>query len=231
MPTTHLDLCKQLVEDAGISGTFTSVVNQTGEFKRVVNWIIRATTEVEGIWFDWDFLHNFHTFATTIGVSDYPAPANHNLWDVATGKIPADEMNLDYWMWTRKKYDSTALAAGDPYAFTVLPDKSLRLYDTPTSIKTLSFEYWNIPTVLAANADEPAIPVQFRDIIVSKALQFYANYESADEVKSQALEQFTVRLRQLESHSAPSRQARDSINTGADIVVSADDEYGDGYGY
>lgn len=220
--TTFLDLCQQLVEDAGISGTFTSVAGQTGEFKRVVDWVVRATTEIEGVWFDWDFLHNFHTFNTVIGVSDYPAPSNHNLWDDKTAKIPAEEFQLLFEMWTRRKRDFASPVAGDPFEFTVLPDKAIRLFDTPVRIQTIAIEYWQVPTVLVNNADVPSMPKQFRDIIVAKALQFYANYESADEVKTQAIEIFTVRMRQLESHSAPSRQARDSINTGAEIQVEAE---------
>jgi len=74
------------------------------------------------------------------------------------------------------------------------------------------------------NGDEPAVPVQFRDIIVAQALVYYANYESADEAKTQAIEEYQDRMRQLESHSAPSMQAKDSIHTGADIQVVADSD-------
>ena len=154
MPTTHLDLCKQLVEDAGISGNFTTVSGQVGEFRRVVNWIIRATTEIEGLWFDWDFLHSFHSFNTVADVSDYPAPANHNLWDNKTAKIAAEEYPLEYTMWTRRKLDPTLPYSGDPFEFTVLPDKSIRLYATPVSIKGISIEYWRRPTELVANTDK-----------------------------------------------------------------------------
>ena len=225
--TTFFDLCEQLVEDAGISGAFTSVVNQTGEHRRVVNWVIRATTSVEGKWFDWDFLHTFLSFNTVIGISDYPAPADHNLWDNArTCKIPSQQTVLDYTMWTRKKIDPTLPMAGDPWEYTVLPDKALRLYNTPTDIQEITIEYWKRPTILIDNLDEPSIPVQFRDIIVAQALLYYANYESADEVKTQAIEQLADRMRQLESHSAPSMQSKDSVHTGTNIQVTAESDYG-----
>lgn len=224
--TTFFDLCEQLVEDAGISGNFTSVTGQTGEFQRVVNWVIRATTSVEGKWFDWDFLHTFYTFNTVVGISDYPAPADHNLWDNAdTAKIPAEEMSLEFIMWTRKKKDPVALVAGTPWEYTVLPDKALRLYDTPTEIIQIGIEYWKRPTILVDSLDEPRIPVQFRDIIVAQALIYYANYESADEVKVQATESYADRMTQLESHSAPSMQAKDSLHTGTEIQVVADPGY------
>jgi hypothetical protein len=219
MPSTFLELGQQLVEDAGISGNITSMVNQTGEFKRVVDWVIRATTEVEGLWFNWDFLHNFYSFNTVVGVSDYAPPSDYNLWDNATAKIVAQNLPLEFVMWTRKKLDVTAPIAGTPYLFTVLPNKSLRFYNTPTSIDQIDIEYWQKPTVLAANLDTPAIPVQFRDIIVYKALQYYANYESADEAKTQALEAYAARLAQLESYASPAQQAKESLSTGMDIQV------------
>lgn len=224
--STFLELCQQLVEDAGISGTFTSVASQKGEFKRVVNWITRATTEIEGLWFNWDFLHVFHTFDTVVGVSDYPAPTNHNLWDVVTAKLPTREQTLDSISWTRKKLDPSLPYDGDPFEFTVLPNKSIRLYGTPTSIIKLDIEYWKVPTALVNNADTPAIPLQFRDIIVYKALQHYANYESADEVKVQSLENYQARLTQLESQALPGHQASGSVNTGVDIQVMSPYDYG-----
>lgn len=216
---TFLDLCQQLVEDAGITGNFTSVVSQTGEFKRVVNWVARSVTEIEGLWFNWDFLNVFHSFDTVVGVRDYPAPANYNLWDYATARLPDREQRLDFIQWTRQKLDPTKPFNGDPYRYTILPDKAIRLYDTPVSILTVEIEYWRKPTVLTANLDEPSIPEQFRDIVVYKALWYYANYESADEAKIQATENYGARLRQLESYALPANQASGSINTGTDIVV------------
>lgn len=225
--TTFLDLCVQLVEDAGISGEITSVSAQQGEFKRVVDWVVRATTEIEGMWFNWDFLHVFHTFATIVDVQDYPPPPDHNFWDVATAKIPADESRINYEMWTRKKLNMSLPSSGDVYEFTVLPSKALRLYSTPSSIQTIAIEYYKRPKILVDNLDTPNIPVQFRDIIVAKALQYYANYESADEVKAQALENLSARLRQLESHSLPAHQASGSVNTGVEIQVVAEGSHGD----
>ena len=44
---TYLQLCQQLMLDAGISGTMSTVVSQSGELGRVTNWINTATKEVE----------------------------------------------------------------------------------------------------------------------------------------------------------------------------------------
>jgi hypothetical protein len=217
---TNIQLCQQLMDDAGISGTLVSTVNQTGELGRVVNWIARAVTEIEGLWFNWNFLHNFHTTSLIIGVSDYPAPEGLNFWDKKTFSISDYEQRLDYVDWTQAKQIVTDPEDGDPHTVTVLPAKTLRFYDTPTQILTIKSQYWSVPTVLAGNAAEPAIPEQFRDIIVYKALQYYANYESADESKIAGIEQYIPRLNQLQSSELPANQGQGNINTGADVVVS-----------
>lgn len=233
MYKTYLNLCQRLIEEAGISGQIASVVNQTGEFKRVTEWIKRATTEIEGKWFDWNFLHTFATVNIIVGVSDYPAPSGHNVWDTQTAVIPAESMPLDYIQWVRKKKDPTQPVSGDPFLFTVLPNQTLRFYDTPTKAAVISIEYWTVPTILAANTDEAAIPEQFRDIIVWKALQYYSNFESADEAKVQAIENYDARLDQLESRELPGYQGAATKYTGTQIDVVAGSTSGsyidDGY--
>jgi hypothetical protein len=95
------------------------------------------------------------------------------------------------------------------------------MIDTPTRVLTIAAQYFRTATELIENADTPAIPVQFRDIIVYKALQYYANYEGADETKLAGVEQYAPRLIQLESSELPSNRASGSVYTGTEIQVVA----------
>lgn len=220
MASTFLEMCQQVVEDAGISGTFSTVVGQTGEFARVVSWTNRACKQIEQTFFNWNFLHVFHSFTTTVSISDYPPPADFNLWDVDTGQLPADEQVLEFIQWTRLKRDPTAQVSGDPYRFTVLPSNAIRLYDTPTTVQTVEIEYWKQPKDLLLDADTPFIPQRFRDIVVYKTLQrFYANYESSDEMKIFANENYSDLWESLKSSELPANQASGSVNTGTNIQV------------
>ncbi len=227
--STFLELCQQTIDDAGISGTITNTVDQEGEFGRVVKWVERATTEIEGLWFDWDFLHVFLSLNTIAEVSDYPPPSDLNLWDIKTFAIPADEQRIEFIDWTRQKLDTTLPQDGDPYKVTILPSKALRFYDTPTNVKEITVQYWMQPKQLVDSEDEPNIPQQFRDIIVYKALQYYANFEASDETKIAGIEQYAPRLRQLESSDLPSFRNSGAVITGTDIVVSVpqDDQFND----
>ena len=64
----------------------------------------------------------------------------------------------------------------------------------------------------------------------SSTVQYYANFESADESKLAGLEQFAPRFVQLQSSEAPSFRASGSTMTGTDIqVVAMSDTQYDGY--
>ena len=208
--------------EAGISGEMTSVVNQKGELRRVVNYVKRACTLVEGKWVDWNYLHEFHTFNTVAGVRDYPPQVNHGFWDTATVKIVADQVAVSFERYTSKKKDPSTAILGQPYLVTVLPNQTLRFFNTPDATYELSVEYWRSPTVLLVNTDVPSIPLQYRDIIVYKALEFYAKYESADELLLQARDDYKMRLIQLESREKPGGHASGSLSTGMDIQVIAE---------
>jgi hypothetical protein len=226
MYQTLLELCNGVIREAGISGEITSVLSQQGEKKRVVEWVKRACTLVEGKWFNWNYLHEFHTFDTVASVRDYPAPVGHGFWDTSTIRIPANGTNLAYLRYDKKKLDPAAATLGEPYAITVLPNQTLRLFSTPDAVYGMSIEYWRSPTVLTNNSDEPSIPLQFRDIIVYKALEFYAKYESADEILLQARDDFNMRMKQLEAREMPGSFASGALSTGMDIqVVAASNGY------
>jgi hypothetical protein len=208
--------------EAGISGEMTSVVNQKGELQRVVNFVKRACSLVEGKWVDWNYLHEFHTFDTVAGVRDYPPQVNHGFWDTATVQIVADQTTVNFDRYAHKKKDPSEAILGQPYLFTVLPNQTLRFFSTPDATYGISVEYWRSPTVLLINTDLPSIPLQYRDIIVYKALEFYAKYESADELLLQARDDYKMRLTQLESREMPGGHGSGSLSNGIDIQVIAE---------
>jgi hypothetical protein len=222
MYTTLLDLCNGLIDEAGISGEMTSVVSQTGELRRVVNWVKRACTLVEGKWVNWNYLHEFHTFNTVASVRDYPPQVGHGFWDTSTIRIPANGANLAFYRYDNKKTDPAEATLGEPYAITVLPNQTLRFFNTPDAVYGMSIEYWRSPTVLVNNTDQPSIPLQYRDIIVYKALEFYAKFESADELLIQARDDYKMRLTQLEAREMPGSHASGALSTGIDIQVIAE---------
>lgn len=222
LPETFLELCQDLVKESPISGTFSTVVGVTNEQERVVNWVATACLEIEAAYLNWNFLsaHAF-TFNTIAGIADYPVPADWNWWDSRAFNIPADEQNLDFNPWHIQKLDPTALQAGDPHRFTELPNGTLRLYDTPTSIVTILAPYYKKPTKLADNNDTPLVPARYRKVIIYRALKLYAEYESNDEIDQKAKNGLAYWIPRLQAKELPANQGIQSLNTGMEIAATA----------
>lgn len=73
-----LQLCQRLQTDAGVSGTLTTTIGQTGSLGRLVNWIDDAWNNLQTERDDWEFLRssylegNGFSFSTVSGQSVYP---------------------------------------------------------------------------------------------------------------------------------------------------------------
>jgi len=223
LPESFLELCQDLVKESPISGTFTTVSGVTNEFERVVNWVAASCVEIEAAFLNWNFLSAFaYTFATVSSVSDYPVPADWNWWDQQAFNIPADEQMLEFTPWHEQKLDPTALQAGDPYRFTELPNGTIRLYDTPSSVVTILAPYWKKPSKLVNNTDTPLIPAIYRKIITYRALKLYAEYASNDEIDQKARDGLALWFPRLMAKELPANQGIQSLNTGMNIQATVE---------
>ncbi len=216
-----LQLCQRLREQAGISGSGPgSVLNQSGEMLRVVNWIAYAYEDIQNRHENWEFLQTGFTFNTIINTQNYTIDATGVTelckWKVdelgdfrsylaATGT--SDEMELQYVEWetfrTLYLFAANRSVTGRPMYFTVKPDKSLSFWPTPNVVYTIDGEYFKRPQVMVANTDEPIIPQQYQMAIVWRALIDYAAYESAPEVYSSAELNFKRIMMKLEIDQLP----------------------------
>jgi hypothetical protein len=67
-----LALVQRLKTECGVSGsTPTSVVSQTGEYGRLVNWINTAWMDIQMMRQDWDWMRTTATFPTVTGQATY----------------------------------------------------------------------------------------------------------------------------------------------------------------
>ena len=66
-----LELCRELILEAGYSGNMTTTENQSGQFARVVKWIKQADMDLQNEHEDWTFLDREFSFQTEGGKSRY----------------------------------------------------------------------------------------------------------------------------------------------------------------
>ncbi len=216
--STFLELCVDLRREAGISGTGpTSVLNQTGEYQRVVEWILSADQKVQNLHTNWDFLRNDFSFQTIANTANYTKAAA-SLLELASWKDDTfrcyltatgvnDQQELDYMPWAHFRYSyalgSMSTQVGRPTVFTVKPDESVTIWPIPNDAYTITGEYFKRAQVMAANASEPLMPRQFQEVIVWRALMLYGAYAGAPEKYSHGQNEYKSMLAALELNQLP----------------------------
>lgn|SRR5574340_323564 len=216
-----LQLVQRLHSDCGGTGTGpTTVVGQTGEFARLVNWTNAAWMDIQQAHQDWNWLRTSLTpFATVAGQTTYsPTAAPMSLtdfgaWDrdsfrvyeTASGissETPLTYRPYDLW---RDTYLIGALRSttSRPDVVTVCPDNSLGFGPITAAGYSIVGDYFKLPTEMSANADIPILPTQYHLAIVYRAMMFYGRYYGAPEVYQAGELEFTKMMRRMTNDRMP----------------------------
>lgn len=213
---TFLQLCNLLIAEAGISAQpMTTVVGQTGELGRVVNWIKQAWIAIQASQTTWRFMRKSASIVTVAGQSGtYTATAaDVGTWTLdtarnyvtASGLLTEIVMNFVEWDDYRNSYLYGALryAQSRPLVFSIAPDNTLSFGPVPNGDHTVTIDYYKQPIELAANSDIPGMPTEFHMGIVWRALMFYGGYEAAGEAYNRGMNEYGIVLDRLEVTQLP----------------------------
>lgn len=222
-----LTLVGDLHTEVGAAGVApTSVVNQTGEAKRLVRWVAIADYKIQLKWINWKFLRAvFSTGNTTsVGVATLAKPATLKTWDLKTFQIVApgetDKNPIDVVEYEDVKDEIVDTDQGIPSRITIMPDNSLRFEPVPDGIYTIHADFYSKPIKMAANIDVSLIPEEQHDTaILGRAMMLYANHENAPEIKEQGRELYSEGLGELENHQLPNKNySRNRTGGGFEVV-------------
>ena len=215
---TFLDLSRELCQEPAIPGSGpSSVLNQSGEMKRIVDWIARAYGAVQRLHRNWDFLRRDFLFETVPGQQGYDLseagvtelsswkPDTFRAYASAIGTVDEQWVSPCAWEVFRDHFVMGANRAvtGRPTHVAIKPDKSLALWPTPDAAYTLSGEYFLRPQIMEVDGDEPVIPAEFRGILVWQGLMYYAAYESAPDVYAHGQNEYRRLLAELRADQLP----------------------------
>lgn len=213
-----LDLCKALAREAGISGSIPSVVGQTGEALRVVNWIGEAYREVLNAHSDWSFLRADVTFTANVGSRSYTAAAAGvaefgewrfaGCWSCYTPAIGVrDEQALNYMDYDPFKatclFGSQREVTGRPLTISEGPGQTLMLWPLPDLPYTIHGEMHRQPVDMVENTDEPVFAARWHRVIVHRALMLYAAFEGDAGLFASAQSNYARMLEQMENAYLP----------------------------
>lgn len=217
---TFLELAQRLRQETGVGGTGpTAVTGQEGILKRICDWIIEAWLDIQTSREDWAWMWNEGaTLDTTADDADYD-PADFSGITAATfGRFDPDTMKIylksegqsaqRYLPFKPFEEYKRYYANGDPDSsvpsfYTILPDKSIRLYQPPNAIYTLTVDWYNAPIVLAADGDIPALDTTLHSCIWATALLDYAYYDEALTLGENAIRTAQRWVNRLEGRERP----------------------------
>lgn len=211
---TFLELCQQVHQECGVAGTISTVLNQTGMLKRVVDWVAKADMKIQSRKSNWKFLWAEWEVELLEGFSEYYPPDNLSMFDERSfwkdaGSDDAINMQfLDYKVWRddlRHQYTENDESA---YVF-LKPNGRILFVPTPDSTdanKYVTAEYWRSPIKLVNNNQVSVIPVQFHDLIVSQAKLYHAEYRHDTGAYNAAYVEHETRYPDLKAHSLPGQE-------------------------
>lgn len=194
--STYLQLCQRLRQEGGISGSDSTVVSAAGEWKRVCDWVAQAYVEIQEDQTNWEWMRATKSFATIANQAEYAYASSPILltsfskWRDGSFRIYSTDVGDEHQL-IQMRYDyfreiyrigNNTTTYGYPSIISVSPTKSLFLALPPDGIYTVTGEYYTAPTVLAADADIPAMPTRFHLAIVYKAMMYLGGYEVAAEI-------------------------------------------------
>lgn len=216
---TFLELCQRLRSECIASGSGpTSVVAQTGESGRLVNWINDAWMDIQAEHPDWQWLRSSFSFVTVAdqaaytptecGVTDFGIWKQDSMRCYPTtvgtrGEVFLTPVDYDYWR-DQYQFGATRDVRNRPTVVAVAPDTSLALGHTPDATGyTVVGTYFKEPSRMAADADVPTMPAKHQMAIVYRAMMFYGSYAAAPEVYTRGELEFKRMLRRMEIDRLP----------------------------
>lgn len=227
--STFLQISQGVCRECGIAGGDTvpsAVLSQTGELQRVVSWVIQAWREIQNRHNDWRWMRAGFTVDTASGDDSYAygdctdiitsaAITRFGRWllndpsDPPKRYLTASGVGVEGWLsyvdWNGFKslYRIGTQTNSAPAWIAIDPQNNLVFGPKPDDIYTVSGDYQRSAQVLAADGDTPEMPEQFHDLIMYRAMEKYALYESANEVLIRAQHEANRMMRQLEANQLP----------------------------
>ena len=204
---TFLEITQALRQEVGMGGTGpSSVVGQTGEYKRLCDWVIRSWIEIQELHQEWSFRWGRFNFATDPEQSD---PSEYGVCDSGIEAVNPDSLwwylnsngvsykqPLAYLPYENylQRFGRTYTEPGQPQYLTVLPNFAVKIHPDPDDVYAIGGDFCREAQVLAADADEPYIRSSHRGVILYRAMLLYAEHEEAQSMIATAATEYNQRL-------------------------------------
>lgn len=192
-----LQLCQRLRQETGISDSGPSnVSSQTGDMKRLVDWVNESWVRLQGIAPNWSWMWVQGEVVVTAESNTFTLNVN-----LIEGTIYCEGQPLElvdyktFREYTRDKEVSTLISR--------LPNGLYILGSTSAVDKTISYEAYKKPEPMVQGIDVPSMPSEYHMIIVYGALLEYAMFDEAPELSQKARLNYEQMLAELSRNTLP----------------------------
>lgn len=202
-----LELCQRVRQESGISGTGPeSVLNQKAILQKVVEWVRQADLDIQRLHGDWFFLWRMGTANLTAGVASYSGQSlglTGSLQDLLVLEINGYPLRRYSWkQYKAARYQITGLP-GTPSCYTVRPDNMILVSPAPRENMAATAEYSIEIQPMVDDGDFSLIPEKFHDVILQKALMYYASNEEDNSLYQVASMRYENALSELANDQLP----------------------------
>ena len=222
--SSFLQLAQDVARESGtVSGTNpTAVASQTGRLLKIVEWTAQAYVRIQNLHADWRWMQKTFEGTTTSGAAQYTAASwsvtdlrdwlrddrvtcyrPHTIYLTATGVSDEGALQEISWQQWRTRYDRGSQTNNRPSEYAISPAGEFSLGPIPDDTYTVSGEYRQAAVVLAADADTPAMPGAFHDIIVWQAIMMLAEFDEDVQQRAAAIIKYNAILENLQRDQLP----------------------------
>ncbi|HXE49570.1 MAG TPA: hypothetical protein VN663_14420 [Ramlibacter sp.] len=223
---TFLQLAQRLRQEVQGAGTGpTTVLNQTGEYKRIVDWIAEADEEIQQEHDTWKFMVGNFALNTVVGDASYtPAdcltPFNDfrqwrqrtvKCYNLTAGVNDEIELNyIDYESWY-VLYNTRPQTNSRPIHWTTGNQNELLIGPLPNDVYRVSGEYHRNATEMVADSEYPKYPSEYHMLPVYLAMMKYGRFTGASEVFADGERLYKKMLHRMERTQLPRFNSRQPL--------------------
>jgi hypothetical protein len=197
-----LQLCQRLRQETGIADSGPSqVTGQTGDMKRLVDWIQESWLRIQSSRNDWGWMWTADSQVLGAGNSTLTLPDTVERVIPGTLTIGNHELvEIDYRDYRRLYRE---LSRGRPCQYAVRPDGVVAFSAQADQDYTVAYEAYKTPAYFTEGIEVPGMPPRFHMLIVWGALMEYAIYDEAGELYQKGRSNYDTLFAELSLDQEP----------------------------
>lgn len=185
--TTYRNIQDRTLDLLGKSDTTTR--------NRVKNWINMGQSDFV-LRELWPFREITGTLNTSQGTQEYSLSSNFATMDaqniISVAIQGASQSKLTYWPYNQLRAnqpDFDYIGTGIPTRY-YIKSGSIGFWPSPDATYSVAIDYFNLPTEMSDDADEPSLPVDYREALVQYAVSLEHDFNTDPDLAQKAMNRY-----------------------------------------